>query len=138
MLGCSRGAPRNEAEAVARRFVDLYFVEIDQEKALPLTTGPARAALEKELLEVRQVRQGGYRPEEAKATVYYEQAYLRVDEKAGSARAIYDLDIEAGPQKVERHVLLTLHNQDGGSWRVATYTLKDGPAQRGPAPKEHR
>ncbi len=50
------GCTPKSAAAVSDRFVDLYFVEIDQKRALELCTGLARSKIEEELSLVAQIR----------------------------------------------------------------------------------
>ena len=59
ICGCT---PKTSTE-VADKFVDLYFVEIDQKKALPLTSGLAHQKIEEELSLVADIRRS-YEPEE--------------------------------------------------------------------------
>jgi hypothetical protein len=133
LLGCGRDrAPANTPDSVAERFMDWYFVEIDQEKALPLTTGSARATLERELADVKSIRGQGYSAQAAKGKVYYKRTYRRLDEAAGSARMIFDVTVELGRDRTLRHVLLSLHAQEGGQWRVASFTLREGAAPGAP------
>jgi len=129
-LSCS-GKPANEAVAVAEKFLDLYFVEVDQAKALPLTTGLARETLEKELRDVEAVRAGGYGPAQARGRAYYKRTYLKEDPAAASARLVYDLTMEYGERadKTQRHVLLSLR-QEGGAWKVTTFTVQEGASAR--------
>lgn len=125
-LACSK--PTSVAK-VADLFVDYYFVEIDQEKALPLTTATARLKLEEELRQVKAVRGGGYAPSQAKATVYYERSYLQ--EQTTSARAIYDITVKQDREEDYRHVLVSL-TREGGAWRVSSFTLREGRTEKGP------
>lgn len=130
--GSQRRAPSNSASDVADRFVDYYFVEIDQDKALPLTTGDARRRIEEELEAVKQIRQDGYGPEKARPHVYYERVSLSTDGDGHRARAVYDITIQHGSDRSRRHALVSLHDQEGGQWRVAFFAVKDGPAPRRP------
>jgi hypothetical protein len=125
-LACSQ---TSSASKVADRFVDYYFVEIDQEKALPLTTATARVKLEEELRQVKTVRDSGYVPSQAKASVYYERTYLR--QEGTSARAIYDITIKAGSTEDYRHVLVSL-SATHGTWRVSSFTIREGKAEKAP------
>ena len=124
---CSRGAPDNTAGDVADRFVDMYIVEIDQARALPLTTGTAARRIQEELDQTAGVRSTGYSAELAKPTVYYERTSLK--EEAGGARAVYDIRIKHATGEERRHVLVSLHNREGGAWKVAGFFLQDGPAR---------
>lgn len=126
----SSGKPANEAEAVAARFVDLYVVEIDQQRALELTTGIARQRIEDELEEVKQVRGTGYTAAAASPRVFYERTMFR--QTGERARAVFDLRIEMGGVETRRHILVSLTNRDGGQWRVSSFTLQEGPAQAAP------
>lgn len=128
--GCSKDAPANEPGDVAERFLDLYLLEVDQERALSLTTGVAHKRLEDELAEVAGIRATGYTPSAAKARIYYKRTMLREDGKSGRARAVYDLTIKHSGGETQRHVLLSLTNRDNGRWRVASFTFVDGPSQR--------
>jgi hypothetical protein len=131
MTAACGGQPANQAVAVAERFLDLYFVEIDQEKALPLTVGLAHEALEKELRDVAGVRAGGYSPADATGKAYYQRTYLKEDASAGTARLIYNLTMEYGRERdtTQRHVLLSLR-KDEGRWKVASFIVREGPASR--------
>jgi len=119
--------------SVSARFIDHEFIEVDQERALPLTDGPARQAVECELADVRSVRSRGEAPAQGRGAIYRERTYLREDEAEGTARAIYDLTIDTGRGKDRRHVLVSMRRRDGG-WRVTSFTVQDGPAPAPPAP----
>jgi hypothetical protein len=128
-LSACSGRPANEAVAVAEKFLDLYFVEVDQERALPLTTGLAREVLEKELRDVAAVRAGGADPSQARGRAYYKRTYLKEDPASASARLVYDLTMEYGERadKTQRHVLLSLRREEG-QWRVSSFTVREGHA----------
>ncbi len=116
--GC---APRS-AERVADRFVDLYFVEIDQKRVLPLTTGLARTKLEEELSLVEGIRRN-YQPEQAKPSIFYARASSLV---AGDhARFAYDLTIRQGRDETKRHALISVERIDG-KWTVANFMVGEG------------
>src|SRR5262245_33152705 len=133
-LAACGGPPANTPVGVAERFLDLYFVEIDQEKALPLLTDPAREAIEEELREVAKIRAEGYGPAQAKGKAYYQQSYRQEDPSSGSARLVYDLTMELGEgesSRTRRHVLLSLR-KEAGQWKVASFTIRDGVSPRAP------
>lgn len=128
--GCSKTSPANAPGDVTERFLDLYLLEIDQERALSLTTGIAHKRLEDEIAEVAGVRATGYTPAAARPRIYYQRAMLREDERSGRARAIYDITIEHPGGETRRHVMLSLTDRDDGRWKVASFTFVDGPSQR--------
>lgn len=116
------------AEGAAERFLDLYFVEIDQAAAREVTSGVARETIERELADVASVRAGGYLPSEAKSRTFYARAWTGpvVD---GSARFVYDVTIERDDDRLHRHVLVTVR-EEAGVWKVATFTVRDGKMLR--------
>ena len=123
LVACGRGSPKSEAQTVADRFVDLYFVEVDQQAALSLSIGLAQEALDKELAEVREVRATGYGPEQAKPKTYYKRTVFQIE--GDGARAVYDLTIEHGGDRTHRQVLLTLNRRETVAWRVASFALHE-------------
>jgi hypothetical protein len=130
--GCGAdAAPTGSPAAVSERFVDLYFVEVDQQKALAIVDGPARLTLEDELAAVEGIRRD-YPAAQARPKVYWSRTWLR--ETGDAARAIYDITIESEHSKDERHVLITLRRM-AGAWKVTSFTIKQGKA---PAPPSLR
>jgi hypothetical protein len=115
-------------EAVADKFVDLYFVEIDQQRALALSSGLARTKLEEELGLVEKIRHN-YVPDQAKPSIYYVR---RSSQLLGDhARFSYDLTIKQGRDESQRNVLLSLEQVDG-AWRVGNFIVKEGYAPTAP------
>jgi hypothetical protein len=122
--GCHR-PPANTPDAVADRFVDDYFVLIDQKQALPLTTALAHQKLETEIAEVETVRNGATEaPDDAKQDVSWQRTYFDPG-PAGSqdARATYTITIKPrqGGTTLTRQTFITLHD-DAGQWKVADFT----------------
>ena len=123
--GCGDGPGR-----VGDRFVDLYFVEIDQARARPITSGLARQKLDEELRLVAEVRRG-VTPDRAKPTVYYRRR--GADVAGDRARSTYEVRIRHGSDESRRRVLLTLERSDG-RWTVGNFTLED-EAPESPLPR---
>src|SRR5689334_20228527 len=85
--------------SVADKFVDRYYVEADQDSALPLTTGIATMRLEDELKLTKEAGQGA------------------------SRAADYELDIRPqGGGDLQRGAHLTLAQQPDGTWRVSDFS----------------
>jgi hypothetical protein len=118
VCGCARGG----AADVADKFVDLYFVEIDQKRALPLASGPARQKLEEELSLVADVRRT-YEPEQAKPSIYYQRQSELVS--GDHARFTYDLTIRQGRDETKRNCLISVERVDG-RWTVANFIVGEG------------
>src|SRR2546430_16979046 len=70
-----------DAASVADKFVDRYYVESDQDGALPLTTGIAALRLKEELNLTREARQGNAGMPLRQVRVYYKRKALRSEER---------------------------------------------------------
>src|SRR3954471_24508471 len=80
-----------DAGSVADKFVDRYYVESDQDGALPLTTGIADLRLKDELNLTREARQGNAGMPLRQVRVYYKRKALTGDDTERVAD--YELDI---------------------------------------------
>ena len=120
-LGLAACGGMKSPSSVADRFVDRYYVESDQEKALPLTAGFARLKLGEELRLTAEARRGGgpgmqIRP----VRVYYTRKSLGGEGAARSAE--YELDIRPqGGGALQRAARLELAQEADGSWRVTRF-----------------
>jgi hypothetical protein len=110
-----------DAGSVADKFVDRYYVESDQQSALPLTTGVATLRLEDELKLTKEARQGNPGMQLRPVRVYYSRKSLTGE---GAAReADYELDIRPqGGGELQRGAHLTLSRQEDGTWRVSGFS----------------
>ena len=118
VLGC--GGMKDPA-SVADKFVDRYYVESDQDGALPLTTGVATLRLRDELKLAAGARRGGGEMPLRQVRVYYKRKALTGD---GAERAAdYELDIRPqGGGEMQRGAHLELRRGDDGTWRVARFS----------------
>ena len=110
-----------DAGSVADRFVDKYYVESDQDRALPLTTGVAAMRLRDELKLTDEARRGQSGIPLRQVRVYYSRKALQGD---GDGRtADYELDIRPqGGGELQRHAHLRLSREPDGTWRVADFS----------------
>lgn len=116
--GCTPKTP----EQVADKFVDLYFVEIDQRRALPLTSGLAHSKLEEELSLVEKVRRE-MTPDQVKPTIHYTR---RSAETSGEhARVTYDVTVQVGRDETKRNALISVELADG-KWTVGNFIVREG------------
>jgi len=99
----------NDAGSVADKFVDRYYVESDQDGALPLTTGIASMRLKDELKLTRESRQGNAGMLLRPVRVYYRRRSLTGD---GGERG--------GEMQRGAHVVLA--RQQDGTWRVSRFS----------------
>src|ERR1041384_7936127 len=117
-LGCGRSP-----EAVADRFVDYYFVEIDQGRALPLTSGLAHDMLERELRDVAAIRkQLGHMPADERPEVYYK----RVGDRQEGDRTVlvYDLTLKHAEDVIRKTAQVAVR-RDGDGWKVIFFKVAD-------------
>jgi hypothetical protein len=110
-----------DAGSVANKFVDRYYVEADQDQALPLTTGIATMRLEDELKLTKEARQGNPGMTLRPVRVYYTRKALTGS--GASREADYELDIRPqGGGDLQRGAHLTLAQQPDGTWRVSNFS----------------
>jgi hypothetical protein len=117
--GCSR---TDTPEAIADRFVQAYYVQIDQAEAVDYTAALARQRLQEELQTVVRIRRGGALAQ-ARPKVQYSLARTEVD---GRQRLfIYDLVITPPhvPQIAKKVLIIT--EQFGEDWKVINFTEAD-------------
>jgi hypothetical protein len=107
--------------SVADKFVDRYYVESDQDGALPLTTGVATLRLREELKLTAAARQGRAEMPSRQVRVYYSRKGLGGD--GGERTADYELDIRPqGGGELQRGAHLELRRSDDGTWRVERFS----------------
>jgi hypothetical protein len=118
LIGCGG---MKDAASVADKFVDRYYVESDQDGALPLTVGVASMRLKDELDLTRQSRQGNPGMQLRPVRVYYRRTALTGD--GGEREADYELDIRPqGGGEMQRGAHLVLLRQQDGTWRVSRFS----------------
>ena len=109
--------------SVADKFVDKYYVESDQDRALEFTTGIATMRLKDELKLTAEARGG---QGTAGMQVRPERVYYKREKLAGSGAkrsADYDLDIRPqGGGDLQRTAHVDLVQQKDGSWRVSNFS----------------
>ena len=117
--GCTKhGAP----EEVADAFVDAYFRHADQEKAKEYTALGATKMLEKELLDVSELRKEGYTPSEAgggNVDVHRGKSSMREQR----IRFPYEITIKSERGETVRTADVELANIHG-AWKVVRVGLQ--------------
>jgi hypothetical protein len=119
LLGCSRS---NSAQGVADRFVQAYYVQIDQGQALELTTGLARERLRQELQQVAPLRRGSSL-EQARPKVSY--TLVRIQPEGQQVLLVYDLTITPPQVKPILKRILIITEQLGEEWKVINFAETD-------------
>jgi len=119
--GCSRD---NTPQGVADRFVQAYYVQIDQAAALEFTTALARERLQRELQLVAPIRRGGS-VEQARPKVEYN--LVRTQPDGRQVLFVYDLTITPTHVSPIMKKILIITDQFAGQWKVINYTETDAP-----------
>ncbi|MFL5310710.1 MAG: hypothetical protein ACJ79H_09700 [Myxococcales bacterium] len=106
--------------SVADKFVDRYYVESDQQGALPFTAGVATLRLQDELRLSAEGRRPGNPFPSRQVRVYYTRSTIV---GANAERTVdYKLDIRPqGGGDLQRDAHLTLARQTDGTWRVVRF-----------------
>ena len=125
---------RDSAEDVADRFVEAYFVEASQDRAMRYATGLAKEKLQGELRLVAEVRAQGYTPDQARARVRFFRHTLRLG--SGQGQAGYEIMIQASApagagSATRRSAYLGLRREADG-WRVSNYEVSETVSPRAP------
>jgi hypothetical protein len=119
LLGSCGGM--RDPSSVADKFVDKYYVESDQDAALPLTRGVAAMRLRDELALTAEARRGQSGMPLRQVRVYYRRKALTGEGRAREAE--YELDIRPqGGGELQRLARLQLAQQPDGTWRVADFS----------------
>jgi hypothetical protein len=117
--GCSRA---ETPEAIADRFVQIYYVQIDQAEAMDYTAALARHRLQEELQTVARIRRSGS-VAQARPKVQYSLARTEVD---GRQRLfVYDLTITPPQVPPIAKKVLIITEQIGEAWKVINFTEAD-------------
>lgn len=128
LLACAGACIGRSPTAVADRFVDAYFVEMDQGRALGLASGLAKEMLDRELRDVAAVRrQTGFMPADARPDVFYERIAGR---DAGDRKIFtYALTLRLKGDITHKSAQIALAQQ-GSDWKVVFYRITDGEPAR--------
>jgi hypothetical protein len=119
LLGCSSS---DSPQGVADRFVQAYYVQVDQAQALEFTTGLARERLHNELQRVASLRQGS---SFAKARPQVSYTLARTQPEGQQVLLVYDLTITPPQVKPILKKILLIMDQRSGLWKVLNFTESD-------------
>jgi hypothetical protein len=119
LWGCSRS---NSAQGVADQFMQAYYVQIDQARALKFSTGLARERLRQELQQVAPLRRGN-NLEQARPKVSYTLA--RTQPEGRQVLLVYDLTITPSQVKPMLKKILIITEQLGDQWKVINFAESD-------------
>jgi hypothetical protein len=119
-LGCSANGSPTRA---ARKFLDKYYVELDQPAALPVVTGSAERKVREEIQSLREARGGGFEAP-AHPRVFYRALSSKPGPTERQREAEYQLSIDGFGVKLEKRIRLLLENGDHG-WKVSEFLEAD-------------
>jgi hypothetical protein len=112
---------KTSSEYVADEFADAYFRRMDQDAALKFTALGATEMLDKELADTKALRESGYTPAEAAASVSFTHGPpVRREARVGFHYAITIRADNSDP--VKREADLELARVDG-AWKVVSVRL---------------
>jgi hypothetical protein len=121
LAGCfSEKSPRD----VARRFLDKYYLEIDQHAALLLCDGSAAARIKAEIADLDQARREGLESSPSHPRMYYKPLDERPATAPDQRELDYELTIDSQGVMLRKRVNLMLKSE-GGSWKVVNFAEAD-------------
>jgi len=113
--------PGTGSDQVADQFADAYFRRFDQEAALAFTALGATEMLDKELADTKAIRESGYTPGEAAASVTFTRGPATRRDARVDYRYVVVARVEDGaPVTHEADIELS---QIGGAWKVVSVRL---------------
>jgi hypothetical protein len=119
--GCwSDRSPRD----VAHRFLDKYYLEIDQQAALQLCVGSASGRIKAEIADLDAARREGLDASPSHPRMYYRQLADQPVTAPGEREQQYDLTIDSQGVMLHKRIDLVL-KEDGGRWRIANFAEAD-------------
>jgi hypothetical protein len=119
VVGCSRD---NTPEGVANRFMQAYYVQIDQGEALEFAGALARERLQQELGAVTPLRRGG---NFAAARPEVQYTLFRTQPEGRQVLLYYDLTIAPAQVPPMLKKVLIITEQLDEQWKVINFTEAD-------------
>jgi hypothetical protein len=119
-VGCSANGSPTRA---ARRFLDKYYVELDQQAALDVVTGSAERRVREEIQSLREAR-GGDMEAPPHPRVFYRHRSSHPGANDRQREEEYQLSIDGFGVKLQKRVLLMLDKGDQG-WKVREFLEAD-------------
>lgn len=118
LISC--GQNLNTPKGVAEKFIEEYFVYVDQEKALPFTMGLAKVKIEEQIKEVTKVRKRGEKLGLMLADVEY-TFVKEMSVRKGIKGFEYKLDIQGEGFSQKRNVIISV-SQKNDKWLVSNFS----------------
>ncbi|HUB06394.1 MAG TPA: hypothetical protein VMB50_05315 [Myxococcales bacterium] len=121
LAGCFSDRSPSDVE---RRFLDKYYLEVDQAAALALSVGPARNRIQDEIADLAEARREGLESAPAHPRMSYRKLSDRPPPAPGQREVEYRLSIDSSGVRFDKLVDLVLE-QDAGRWRVRNFAETD-------------
>lgn len=109
---------------VAERFLDKYYLEVDQPAALRLAVGPAAGRIQAEIADLAAARGQGLEASPNRPRMYYRKLKEQPATAGGERELEYDLSIDSQGVKLHKRVDLRL-KEDGGAWKIYNFAEAD-------------
>lgn len=126
-LTMSACAKPSEAERVAQKFMDAYYVQIDLKAAEQLSSGPAQERLSHQVQLLDGTSTGTSPGAAANApSVTYK---LVSQETPGAGESVYIFEVNPHVQAIGQRKVFVKMREAGGKWTVSQFTEQDQPSQ---------
>lgn len=121
LAGCFSDRSPGDVEG---RFLDKYYVEIDQPAALLLCDGPAAQRVEAEIQDLAQARRQGLDAAPVRPRISYRKLDDRPPPAPGEREVEYTLSIDSGGVRLQKRVDLILRSAEG-RWKIYNFGEAD-------------
>jgi len=120
VLSLAAGCPaKTDADGIAARFIDAYYVEFDLDTAKTLASGAAVRRIDRDIERLGTVRDVAP-VEHAKARVYYEKDAARREVRDDLVRFEFTLDVHTEAGQYPNTVVLAVARRDD-AWTVIDF-----------------
>jgi hypothetical protein len=119
-VGCSASSSPTRA---ARKFLDKYYVELDQKAALEVATGSAERKVRDEIQSLREARGAGMEAP-PHPRVFYKALSSKPGPNDRQREEDYQLSIDGFGVKLQKRIRLIVEDV-GGAWKVSEFLEAD-------------
>lgn len=121
--------PKNEAEQVAKKFMDAYYVQMDPKSAAEVSSGLAAEKLQQQLALLQ-----GVPPDTGKDKPQVDFRLTSTPASGAVDEASYIFEVHSNAQDIGGRKVFVKVRQDSGKWKVSQFTEEFQGMPQAPSP----